>query len=702
VTEPLMAEPGPATGWVVGIDVGGTFTDAIATSADGDVRVAKVPSTPADPDLAFERALTALAEAGVGPAAVKMIFHGTTVATNALLTGQTARVVLATTEGFRDILGYRNGSRPVVYDLTQPRPRQLVRRRDRIEVTERLSGLGEVVTELTDAEIDRVARAVADREPAAVAVSLLFSYLDDRHEKRLGDAIAKRLPDTPVTLSSAAAREFREYPRTSTAVINAALRPVVGRYLLRLRSLIGALGIAPAVQIMQSSGGCLPADRAADQAHRLVLSGPAAGVAGAVALGARYGLGQLVSLDMGGTSLDVCLIPDGVPPVTARQEIGGSPILAPAVDIVTVGAGGGSIAQVDRAGRLRVGPESAGARPGPAAYGHGGEQATLTDAHVAAGTLPAALPLAGQLPLDADAAAAALGPIAAALGLAVPDAADGIVRLAVAQMTAALRRVSVQRGIDPRDYTLVAFGGAGPLHAGLLLRDMGFRAVLVPRFPGLFAASGLTATDIRVDDSRTVLRVLGPALLGDLADWYATAGRELTRQLRRDGVPPGAIRLAATADCRFLGQGYELSVPLRSTTKRGLAGLAGDFRRQHLRTYGHASQEQEVEVVNVRLSAFGGLPSRSGHPEPSAEAPSAPPARLGRVPASARAGTVAARLPGTAAPRELPVYQRDQIGPGRALAGPAIVHQLDTTTVVLPGQRARADELGSLWLEEAR
>ena len=697
-----MAETGLAVNWVVGIDTGGTFTDAIATSAAGEVRVAKVPSTPADPGLAFERALNALARAGVRPAAVKMIFHGTTVATNALLTGQTARVALATTEGFRDILGYRNGSRPVVYDLTQPRPRQLVRRRDRIEVTERLSGLGEVVTELTDAEIDRVARAVADREPEAVAVSLLFSYLDDRHEQRLGDAIAKRLPDIPVTLSSAAAREFREYPRTSTAVINAALRPVVGSYLLRLRSLIGALGIAPAVQIMQSSGGCLPADRAADQAHRLVLSGPAAGVAGAVALGARYGLRQLVSLDMGGTSLDVCLIPDGVPPVTARQEIGGSPILAPAVDIVTVGAGGGSIAQVDRAGRLRVGPESAGAHPGPAAYGHGGQRATLTDAHVAAGTLPADLPLAGQLPLDAAAARAVLEPVAAALGLPVPDAADGIVRLAVAQMTAALRRVSVQRGIDPRDYTLVAFGGAGPLHAGLLLREMGFRAVLVPRFPGLFAAAGLTATDIRVDDSRTVLQVLRPGLLGELAAWYAATARALTRQLRRDGVPPGAIRLAASADCRFLGQGYELSVPLRSATRRGLAALAADFRRLHLRTYGHASAEQEVEVVNVRLSAFGGLPSRSGAPEPDASESAAPPPRLGRVPASARAGTAGARLPGTPAPRELPVYQRDQIGAGRALAGPAIVHQLDTTTVVLPGQRARADELGSLWLEESR
>ena len=590
----------------------------------------------------------------------------------------------------------------MVYDLTQPRPRQLVRRRDRIEVTERLSGLGEVVTELTDAEIDRVARAVADREPAAVAVSLLFSYLDDRHEKRLGDAIAKRLPDTPVTLSSAAAREFREYPRTSTAVINAALRPVVGRYLLRLRSLIGALGIAPAVQIMQSSGGCLPADRAADQAHRLVLSGPAAGVARAVALGARYGLGQLVSLDMGGTSLDVCLIPDGVPPVTARQEIGGSPILAPAVDIVTVGAGGGSIAQVDRALARESVRESAGARPGPAAYGHGGEQATLTDAHVAAGTPPAALPLAGQLPLDAGAALAALEPVAAALAWRCPTRPTASCGWRWPDDGRPAPRVGAARHRPAR------------LHAGRLRRRRAAARRAAAARHGLPGRAGAAVPRpvrrvrpdrhrrARVDDSRTVLRVIDPGLLGDLADWYATAGRELTRQLRRDGAPPGAIRLAATADCRFLGQGYELSVPLRSTTKRGLAGLAADFRRAapaHLRARqpGTGGGGGECPAVRVRRAAVPVRPPGAGA-DPSA----APPARLGRVPASARAGTVAARLPGTAAPRE---PARVPAGPDRPRPGRparAIVHQLDTTTVVLPGQRARADELGSLWLEEAR
>ena len=702
-----MSEPGrPEPGWVVGIDIGGTFTDAIATRADGTVRVAKVPSTPADPGLAFGQALAALDAAGVRPASVLMIFHGTTVATNALLTGRTARVVLVTTQGFRDILGYRNGCRPSVYDLTQPRPAQLVRRRDRIEAAERLSGQGEIVTPLTAAEIERVAAAVAAAKPEAVAVCLLFSYLDGTHERLLGEAIAARLPGVPVTLSAQVAPEFREYPRTSTAVVNAALRPVVGDYLLGLRARTSARGIAPPLQIMQSNGGCLPASRAAGQAHRLVLSGPAAGVAGTIALGARYGLGQLISLDMGGTSLDVCLIPDGVPPVTARQELGGNPILAPAVDIVTVGAGGGSIARVDRAGRLSVGPESAGARPGPAAYGQGGDRATLTDAHVVAGTLPAGLPLAGQLTLDSAAARGVLEPVAARLGLAVPDAADGIVRLAVAQMTAALRRVSVQRGIDPRQYTLVAFGGAGPLHAGLLLRELGFRAVLVPRYPGLFAAAGLTSTDLRVDDARTVLAVLRPDLFADLAAWYAAAGRRLTGRLRRDGVT-APVRLAATADCRFAGQGYELTVPLPGPGKRGVAALAARFTRLHERTYGHANPDQEVEVVTVRLSAFGSLPLQAGGSggERSTAGPDHEPwdqPVTGAAPAAARAGQVSARLPGTAATRRMPVYQRELIEAGQAVTGPAIVHQLDSTTVVLPGQRARVDRLGSMWLEGAQ
>lgn len=679
--------------WIVAVDMGGTYTDAVAISADGLIKVTKVPSTPADPGLAFERAMDGLAAAGVPPGDVRMLFHGTTIATNALLTGGLARVVLATTEGFRDVLGYRNGCRPAVYDLEQPRPRELVARRDRIGVVERLSGRGEVLTPLADREIDRVVAEIAERRPAAVAVSFLFSYIDSRHEDALAGALAKRLPELPVTVSSAVAREFREYPRTATAALNAGLRPIVGSYLAQLRSRAARRGICGPLLIMQSNGGCLPAERADGEAHRLVLSGPAAGVAGAVALGARYGLSQLVSLDMGGTSLDVCLVRDGVPPVTPTQLVGDDPILCPSVDIVTAGAGGGSIAWVDRAGRLRIGPQSAGASPGPAAFGRGGDRSTVTDAHVVAGTLPADAPLAGGLTLDAAAACRAVAETGRQLGLGTGDAADGIVQVAVTQMSAALRRVSVERGIDPREYTLVAFGGAGPLHAGLLLREARLGGVLVPRYPGLFAAAGLIAADMRIDESRTVLRVLEPGLLPEFASWYRATARQMSAQLRRDGIMASRIRVLAAADCRFVGQGYELSIGVAPVTQRGLAALGDRFRTRHLQTYGHSDPAQPVEVVTLRLAAVGALP----RPEPAAL-----PTGGAAPPRGARTGRVRARMPGEQTPRQVPLYDRDRLLADNLVPGPAIVHQVDATTLVLAGQRARIDAQGSLWLEESR
>ncbi|HEX7266107.1 MAG TPA: hydantoinase/oxoprolinase family protein [Streptosporangiaceae bacterium] len=680
-------------GWIVAVDTGGTYTDAIAVSSDGLIKVAKMPSTPADPGLAVERAVGALAATGVAPGDVRMLFHGTTIATNAQLTGGLARVVLATTEGFRDVLSYRNGTRPSVYDLEQPRPRELVPRRDRIEVAERLSGRGEVLTPLEEDEIDRVVTEIAGRRPAAVAVSFLFSYLDSRHEDALAQALAKRLPDVPVTVSSAVAREFREYPRTATAALNAGLRPVVGSYLAQLRSRVAQLGADAPLLIMQSSGGCLPAERADGEAHRLVLSGPAAGVAGAVALGAGYGLRRLVSLDMGGTSLDVCLVRDGVPPVTPTQQVGNDPILCPSVDIVTAGAGGGSIAWVDRVGRLRIGPQSAGASPGPAAFGRGGDRSTVTDAHVVAGTLPAEAQLAGGLTLDTGAARRAVAETGGQLGLGAADAADGIVQVAVAQMTAALRRVSVERGIDPREYTLVAFGGAGPLHAGLLLREASLGGVLVPRYPGLFAAAGLVSADLRIDESSTVLRVLELGLLPELASWYRQATARMTGQLRRDGIRASRTRVLASADCRFVGQGYELNIGVAPVTQRGLASLAARFRARHLQTYGHTDPAQQVEVVTLRLAAVGAL----SRPEPAALT------RGGAAPLpEAQTARVRARMPGEQAQRSVPLYDRDRLLAGNWVPGPAIVHQLDATTLVLDGQRARVDAQGSLWLEEAQ
>ncbi|HEX6230113.1 MAG TPA: hydantoinase/oxoprolinase family protein [Actinomycetota bacterium] len=676
-------------GWIIGVDVGGTFTDAIARSRSGDVRVAKVASTPKDPSIGFLQALDELGAQGVALERVGLLFHGTTIATNAVVTGATARVVLVSTEGFRDVMSYRSGSRPRLYDLEQSRPNELVPRRRRLEVRERLSSTGEVVTPLEDGEISRVVDAVAALEPEAVAVALLFSYLDDRHERALADALARRLPEVPVTRSSEVAREFREYPRTATAVANAALRPLVGRYMEDAEAGIRELGVRAPFLVMQSNGGCVPADRAEREAHRLLLSGPTAGVTGAVALGALHGLDGLISMDMGGTSLDVCLVRDGVPPIATVQRAGVHPILVPSVDIVTAGAGGGSIASVDRTGRLRVGPASAGADPGPAAYGLGGDRATFTDANVVTGVLAPDAPLAGRLTLDVDEAHRAVERVGQALGLETRRTAQGVVAVTAAQVSGALRRVSVERGVDPRDFTLVAFGGAGPLLAGPMLEEMSLRAVLVPTHPGLFSASGLLASSLRIDESQTVLHAFGPELVDELAAWYADARARLVAQLRDDGIPGSRTRLVATADCRYLGQGYELSVPLDGPHRRGIAGIPQRFHASHAATYGHADPSGAVEVVTVRLSAFGDL----AQPEP----PRAEPGRRSPV-ADAVLGERTAWLPGATGRGRTTWYRRDLLRAGNRIPGPAVIEQMDSTTLVLPGQRADVDAFGGLWI----
>lgn len=676
----------PARGWIVGIDVGGTFTDGVALARDGTLRVAKVPSTPEDPSIGLLSCLRRLQADGVR--GIDLLFHGTTVATNAVITGIGTRVVLLATEGFRDILSYRTGSRPRLYDLMQPRPSEMVPRRDRLEVRERLSSLGEVVVPLTEDEIQRVVEAAAARSPEAVAVAFLFSYLDDRHERAVGRALRERLPDVPVALSSEVAREFREYPRTATAVINAALRPVVGRYLRAAAAGLRELGVDAPFLVMQSNGGCVPAERADREAHRLILSGPTAGVAGALALAERHRLSRVIAFDMGGTSLDVCLAQGGVPPVTPVLRANDHPILAPTVDIVTVGAGGGSIASVDRAGRLRVGPRSAGADPGPAAYGRGGTEATLTDAYVAAGVLGTDTPLAGELPLDVELARKAVRRVGEAVGLDLRTTAEGIIAIAAAHAGRALRRVSVERGLDPRDFVLVAFGGAGPLLAGWMLEDLGLGAVLVPPLPGLFSAQGLMSTSLRIDESQTVLSVLGPAVIRGAAGWFRAVGRRLTRQLREDGIDPARTRLVGSVDCRYLGQGYELNVPVPTLGAEGLRTVADRFHELHARTYGHADPAEPVEIVTLRLSAFGDL----GRPT-SPEVP-----RGGaRPPAEAVAGERRVHLRRAVRAR-VPVYRRPHLRAGNRLVGPAIVDQMDATTLVLAGQEARVDRWGNLWI----
>jgi len=682
--------------WTVSIDTGGTFTDAVARRRDGMTLVAKVPSTPDDPARGLGEALASLVSNHLPIESVSLVCHGTTVATNAVLTHQLARVTLVTTEGFRDVLAYRNGSRPSIYSLTPERPLELIPRERRLEVRERITSTGSILESLTDEEINRAVEAVRATEPEAVAVCLLFGFLNDTHEARLGAALRAALPGIPVSLSSETVREFREYPRMATTTINAALRPLVSGYLLRAGDSLAEQGTQARLLVMQSNGGCAPASRAEHEAHRLILSGPAGGAAGLVQLSAQHGIDNAVSLDMGGTSTDVCLMRNGSLPLASSQRIHDHELLAPTVDIHTIGAGGGSIAWIDAAGRLRVGPQSAKAVPGPVSYGRGGTEPTLTDAHVVLGTL-GSVDLAGSLHLDRESAVAALADLGRRLGAAGStdlevgrEAAHAVIAISVAHMVRALRTVSIERGLDPRDFTLLPFGGAGPLHAGLLLRHLRLRDALVPMRPGLFSAEGLLAAGLRLDDSQTVLTRFDDAFVSRAQGWYVDRAAELTERLVEDGVDRALITLSPIADCRYVGQGFELPVPITGLSEADIAAVPAAFHALHRERYGHANEQEDVEVVTLRLGATG-----TAHQlvQASLETGGSAPRQ------EARMGSPDVVVPGGALQR-VDVWNRALLLPGNVIAGPAVIHQMDATTLILSDQTATVTALGDIHIQE--
>ena len=553
---------------------------------------------------------------------------------------------------------------------------------------ERLTSAGTVLEPLTDSEVDRIVAEVVSRQPEAVAVSLLFSYLNDEHESKLGTALRAALPGTPVTLSSEVAREFREYPRTATTVINAALRPVVGGYLKRAMGAVADAGVSAPFVVMQSNGGCVPGRRAEEQAHRLVLSGPAGGVSGLIATAKDHGLANVISLDMGGTSTDICLVRNNELPFIASQNIQDHTLLAASVDIHTIGAGGGSIAWIDTTGRLRVGPQSAKAVPGPAAYGRGGIEPTVTDAHVVLGTLGTG-ELADRLVLDRAAATAAVDRVGQKLGMTTTETAEAILAVSLAHMVRAVRKVSVERGLDPREFVLVPFGGAGPLHAGLILRHMGLRSALVPQQPGLFSADGLLVAGLRIDDSQTILKTYRPEDTAELSEWFDGAAAAAERQLLDDGAEH--ITIVGSVDCRYLGQGFELNVPLESWDAHGLTDLPDRFHELHETLYGHANRQESVEIVTVRVAAAGDF------------AREAAPALLEQGGDSADEAIVERRevhIPGAARASETAVYERSLLKAGNRIPGPAIIQQMDATTVLLADQTAAVAPNGDLIITE--
>ncbi|HEU4974547.1 MAG TPA: hydantoinase/oxoprolinase family protein [Baekduia sp.] len=562
---------------LLGVDVGGTFTDAVLVD-DGRLVTAKAPTTPADQSVGvLQSVAAALAAAGRDAAGVTVLAHGMTVATNALLEGVGARTALCATEGFTDLVELGRQARPDLYRLCTARPAPLVPPERRVPVPER-TGPDGVLEPLTEEAAAAVAEAVAALEPEAVAVCLLHAYRHPGHERRLGDALRRRLgPDVAISLSHEVTATFREYERAATTEVDAALSPLLRRYLRRLVGRAAEAGL-PEPAIMQSSGGLATVDQAADHAALTVLSGPAGGAAAAALLAARLGEPDLLCFDMGGTSCDVCVVEDGAVRATAGSEVGGRPIALPMVDIHTVGAGGGSIAWRDPGGALRVGPRSAGAEPGPACYGRGGTEPTVTDANLVLGHLDPERPLAGGVRLDAAAARAAVERLGAELGLGARECAEGIVRVANTEMVRALRVVSVERGLDPRRFALLAFGGAGPLHAADIADELGIGRILVPRTAGVLSALGLAAADRRRDTAHSVL----------------LRGEELT-DAALEALAAGADEV--TWDARYAGQSHELA--LRDVPPHASA-LREAFAAAHEERYGYRDDAAEVELVTVR------------------------------------------------------------------------------------------------------
>ncbi len=558
----------------IGIDTGGTFTDVCIFDKDGRLTIHKLPSTPDDPSIAIlDGARRGFSEAGVYPDSVSYFGHGTTVATNTLLEGRGARTGVVTTEGFRDLLEIGRQERPDLYDLQIEKPPVLVRRRDRLEVAERLRYDGTVERKLDADAVRAAVRCLRERDIEAIAVCFLYSYLYPEHERQVLEIIQAEAPEIYPSISHQVLAEFREYERLSTTVVNAAVGPVMAGYVSRLSAQVHQLGVPVEPYITQSNGGLISLDVARDLPVRTILSGPAAGVAGASSVASAAGLENVVTFDMGGTSTDVSLISDGAVQIGIDSTVAGYPIRAPMIDINTVGAGGGSIAWIDSGGHLKVGPRSAGAVPGPAGYGLGGTEATVSDANLALGILNREHLLGGRMAVDSRAADRAIERLAAELGLDAMTVADGILSIVNVNMGRAIRVISIERGYDPRDFTLVAFGGAGPLHAARLARELEIPQVLVPTVPGALCALGLLLSDLRADFSQTLTRPAAPEALDDIQRGFHRLEAEASEWLDREAVAEESRRLRRIADMRYIGQNYELpiEVPAGDLTEGGVA-----------------------------------------------------------------------------------------------------------------------------------
>ena len=673
----------------LGVDIGGTFTDIVLLDEEtGALVVAKVPSVPTDPASALVAAVQrALDRAGAAPDRVAILAHGTTIVTNAVLEGKLPPTALVTTEGFRDVLEIGRHLRPDMYDLFQDKPTPIVPRERRLGVRERTAPDGTVLTAIDPESAREVIDAIRAMRVDAVAISFLHAYANPANELEMKRRLTEALPGVLVSASSDVCREIREFERTSTVALNAAAMPVVARYLAALRERIERVLPETQVLLMQSNGGSMTVGAARQAPVHLIYSGPAAGVLACQFIGRLTGRENVLGFDMGGTSTDISIVYRDVPRMTTEGGIGAHPVKLPMLDVHTIGAGGGSVAWLDGGGGLQVGPRSAGADPGPVAYGRGGTEPTVTDANLVLGRLAPDRFLGGEMRLHRDAALAAIRErVAIPLGLDPVHAAYGIVRIANANMERALRVSSAERGYDPRDFALIAFGGAGPLHAAALAPAVGVPWVLVPEAPGVFSALGLLVADIRHDLVRSFLARADQVPPATLEALFAELERVGHALLEDDGVEPARRVLLRTADLRYVGQAYEVNVPLPPAPldPARIGEVLTRFHAQHQRLFAHSAPRDPVEIVSLRVAAV---------------APVVPPALRERPPTGATPKPTGRRpvfFEEADGFVDCPVFDRGDLGPGTRLAGPAIVEQMDSTTVVHPGQVVVVDGWGNL------
>jgi N-methylhydantoinase A len=664
----------------VAVDIGGTFTDLVAASPAGEILTGKALTTPGHLSTGVLEVLDQVVESG---SEVEFFVHGTTAGLNALLEHRYAPIGLLTTKGFRDVYEIGRANRPAMYDLHYHRPPPLVPRRHRLEVVERMSPSGHVVTPLAEDSVAKAIDHLVGQGIQSVAVVFLHSYRNPAHELRCEEIISARHPEISISLSHRIANEWREYERTSTTVVNAAIAPTVRSYLAELEERLGERGVKSSVHIMKSNGGMTTAARAREQPVNTLLSGPVGGAIAAANLARRAGSSSAIAIDMGGTSFDVSLCIEGKPLIVREAMLEGQPLIMPVIDVETIGAGGGSVAW-ESAGGLRVGPRSAGAEPGPACYGRGGTEATVTDANVHLGRVNPRYFLGGRMSLHPDRAAEALGRLASRLGLDVDRLAEGVLDVVNARMAGLIRQITVGRGLDPRQFSLVAFGGAGPMHAVFLAEELGIETVLVPHSPGTFSAHGMLESEIRHDLVHPYFARWDRMDHGHVGEAAATMAGSARQLLEEDGIDSSKAALSPSVDLRYVGQEHFLTLPAGKFDDKVLK----EFHRLYKKTFGHSNPEELVEVVNLRLTAVG----TGGHARPNgSHAASGTGEPYDRYPV---------RFRGQAAPT--PRFRRQDLRAGQGVKAPCIIDEESCTTVVPDGWVVTSEPKGWLAIRRAR